>query len=50
MPPVGDSGRVFENCYSDKASEKGNTLRQCIMVFTLSCGCLPRGYGSYPQV
>lgn len=36
MSPVLDSWCACEDCYSDKASEKGNTLKQCITVFTLS--------------
>lgn len=50
VSPVGESGCAYEDCYSDKASEKDNILKQCIMVFTLSCSCLLRGYRCCPQV
>lgn len=41
---------VYEDCYSEKASGKENTLKQCIIVFTLSCRCLLRSYRGCPQV
>lgn len=31
MSPIGDLECAYEDCYSDKA----NTVKQCIMVFTL---------------
>lgn len=42
MSPAGDLGCVYEDCYSDKASDKDNTLKQYIMIFILSCRCLLR--------